>query len=210
MSFGLGGLAGLALAPLANVSAGQGMAATSMGIWALWPPHREQRPNIFREGTDRCPFCAGHEADTPPEIWRDGTPWRVRVFPNKYPATEEHEVIVETPDHRASFDQLTPDHAAAGQPNGPSRPTGHLHGKRIGHTGAGIPVAAQPGRHPWRHQRHVHDWIDEPGGQRRALPGDCLTSDAPTVFFCTKQSASSMCQGSSLPRTPPNTADDRA
>ena len=29
-------------------------------------------------------------------------------------------------------------------------------------------------------------------------------------FFCTKQSASSMCQGSSLPRTPPNTADDRA
>src|SRR5882762_12003664 len=43
-----------------------------------------------------------------------------------------------------------------------------------------------------------------------ALPGDCLTSDAPTVFFCTKQSASSTCQGSSLPRTPPNTADDRA
>ena len=76
-------------------------------------PEREQRPNIFREGTDRCPFCAGHEADTPPEIWRDGDPWRIRVFPNKYPATERHEVIVETPDHHATFDQLAPDHAAA-------------------------------------------------------------------------------------------------
>jgi hypothetical protein len=39
MSFGLGGVAGLLLAPLANVSAGQGMAATSVGIWALWLTH---------------------------------------------------------------------------------------------------------------------------------------------------------------------------
>jgi UDPglucose--hexose-1-phosphate uridylyltransferase len=79
----------------------------------LLAPNREQRPNAYREGIDRCPFCAGHESDTPPEIWRDGTPWRVRVFPNKYPATERHEVIVETPDHDASFDKLPPDHAAA-------------------------------------------------------------------------------------------------
>src|SRR5262249_5910486 len=76
-------------------------------------PDREQRPNAWRDGIDRCPFCPGHESDTPPEIWRDGTPWRVRVFPNKYPATGRHEVIVETPDHHASFDQLAPDHAAA-------------------------------------------------------------------------------------------------
>ena len=74
---------------------------------------RHGRPNVFRDGTDRCPFCAGHESETPPEIWRDGTPWRVRVFPNKYPATERHEVIVETPDHQATFDQLPPEHAAA-------------------------------------------------------------------------------------------------
>jgi len=76
-------------------------------------PDRQERPNIFREGTDRCPFCPGHEADTPPEIWRDGNPWRIRVFPNKYPATERHEVIVESADHRATFDQLTPAHATA-------------------------------------------------------------------------------------------------
>ena len=76
-------------------------------------PDRQQRPNLYRDGVDRCPFCAGNESDTPPEIWRDGDPWRVRVFPNKYPATERHEVIVETPDHHASFDQLAPGHAAA-------------------------------------------------------------------------------------------------
>src|SRR6266436_3502206 len=42
--------------------------------------------------------------------------------------------------------------------------------------------------------------LQEPWGssESSALPGDCLTSDAPTVFFCRKQSASSMCQGSSL------------
>src|SRR5256885_10947157 len=62
-------------------------------------PDREQRPNLYREGVDRCPFCAGNESDTPPEIWRDGDPWRIRVFPNKYPATARHEVIVETPIH---------------------------------------------------------------------------------------------------------------
>ena len=76
-------------------------------------PDREQRPNLYREGVDRCPFCAGNEIDTPPEIWRDGNPWRIRVFPNKYPATERHEVIVETPVHYLSFDQLEPGHAAA-------------------------------------------------------------------------------------------------
>ena len=76
-------------------------------------PDREQRPNLYRDGVDRCPFCAGNESDTPPEIWRDGDPWRVRVFPNKYPATARHEVIVETPVHHVSFEQLAPDHAAA-------------------------------------------------------------------------------------------------
>ena len=43
-----------------------------------------------------CPFCEGHEAQTPPEIasYRDrgsrpNTPgWRVRVVPNKFPALQ--------------------------------------------------------------------------------------------------------------------------
>ena len=78
----------------------------------LFAPGRDDRPNLFRSGGQRCPFCAGHEADTPPEIWRDGDPWRIRVVPNKYPASAQHEVIVETPDHNATFDQLPPEHAA--------------------------------------------------------------------------------------------------
>ena len=78
-----------------------------------------------------CPFCPGHEDKTPPEITalrpdgsRPDTPgWSVRVIPNKFPAlmieggldrkgmgiydrmrgVGAHEVIVETPDHRATF-----------------------------------------------------------------------------------------------------------
>jgi UDPglucose--hexose-1-phosphate uridylyltransferase len=78
----------------------------------LVAPDRAERPNIFREGTDRCPFCPGNESDTPPEVWRDGDPWRIRIFPNKYPAAERHEVIVEAATHQSTFDQLPAEHAA--------------------------------------------------------------------------------------------------
>ena len=55
----------------------------------------------------RCPFCSGHEADTPPEldaVRADGTAkdtpgWSVRAFDNLYPATPRHEVIAEGPAH---------------------------------------------------------------------------------------------------------------
>ena len=91
-------------------------------------PEREQRPDGY-DGAS-CPFCPGAESQTPPEIARDVGrilqparpdglenpshvyPWRIRVFPNKYPATEQHELIVESPLHGATFDQLAPDHAA--------------------------------------------------------------------------------------------------
>jgi UDPglucose--hexose-1-phosphate uridylyltransferase len=79
---------------------------------------------------DLCPFCEGHEDKTPPEIlaYRNGTHanspgWEVRVVPNKFPALRvegtldregeglfdrmngigAHEVIIETPDHRATL-----------------------------------------------------------------------------------------------------------
>jgi UDPglucose--hexose-1-phosphate uridylyltransferase len=73
-------------------------------------PDRASRPNIYRH-EERCPFCPGNESDTPPEIWRDRDPWRIRIFPNKYPATEHHEVIVEGGTHGGSFDQLEEDMA---------------------------------------------------------------------------------------------------
>ncbi len=70
----------------------------------LFAPNRAARP--IQDGQQRCPFCPGHESDTPPEIARIGEPWRVRVFPNKYPPIEGAEVIVESPDHTATFDRI--------------------------------------------------------------------------------------------------------
>lgn len=63
----------------------------------------------------RCPFCAGNEALTPPEVDAvrpsggpaDGPGWTVRVVPNKYPALPgQHEVIVHAPRHEAELEDL--------------------------------------------------------------------------------------------------------
>jgi UDPglucose--hexose-1-phosphate uridylyltransferase len=74
----------------------------------LFAPGRAGRPNAFgrSQNAGTCPFCPGNESETPPEIARHGDPWRVRVFPNKYPAVEGHEVIVDSNRHDASFDKL--------------------------------------------------------------------------------------------------------
>ena len=96
---------------------------------------RSARPRVFAPAPatspaaapDDCPFCAGHEAMTPPEVCRTGpgapdTPgWRVRVVPNLYPivggvdatagATGAHEVVVLSPDHHRTFAALAPDQA---------------------------------------------------------------------------------------------------
>ena len=103
------------------------------GRLVLLAPSRAGRPKTtasveVRDGSDTCPFCPGHEHETPPEIARTGpgapgTPgWRVRVFPNLYPivggehastgATGSHEVVVLSPDHSRSFARLTHDEAA--------------------------------------------------------------------------------------------------
>jgi UDPglucose--hexose-1-phosphate uridylyltransferase len=112
--------------------------------WVIIAEGRENRPNEFervplRRVATRCPFCAGHEEDTPPPlaVYENGNgrltrdPWLVRVVPNKYPAmlssgrtsavangpylqcdaVGAHEVIIETPRHVASLSQLTEDEA---------------------------------------------------------------------------------------------------
>lgn len=81
------------------------------GDWTIFAPQREQRPNEFRappvtpRRSAACPFCHGHEEETPPAVWigrpaeHDGPPvdldalqplgddhWSVRVVPNKFPA----------------------------------------------------------------------------------------------------------------------------
>ncbi|HUP49441.1 MAG TPA: DUF4921 family protein [Thermoanaerobaculia bacterium] len=73
----------------------------------VYAPERAGRPNAFgTEEVDVCPFCPGNEAMTPAEIERAGDPWRVRVFPNKYPAVAGHEVITESAVHHDSFDAI--------------------------------------------------------------------------------------------------------
>lgn len=95
--------------------------------WVIIATERATRPTHEDPETTPCPFCAGNENRTPPEVLvlRDpGDPtslpnWRVRVVPNKYPAlvpqgsttqiSDEnygihsgigaHEVIIESPDH---------------------------------------------------------------------------------------------------------------
>ncbi|MFB6214592.1 MAG: galactose-1-phosphate uridylyltransferase, partial [Candidatus Bipolaricaulia bacterium] len=85
------------------------------------------------EHVSDCPFCPGNESETPPETYaiRGGvepkeSDWKVRVFPNKYPALDRdgttsviegdlfesmggfgyHEVIAETPRHNGSLTEL--------------------------------------------------------------------------------------------------------
>jgi UDPglucose--hexose-1-phosphate uridylyltransferase len=77
-------------------------------------PARSDRPGAWlppvepptEEELDRCPFCGGREDRTPPEVLRIGDPWRVRVVPNLYPALEQQEVVIHSPDHLRSFAEL--------------------------------------------------------------------------------------------------------
>jgi UDPglucose--hexose-1-phosphate uridylyltransferase len=83
------------------------------GRWVAIAPGRVLRPGgAETPATDRsaaCPFCAGHEDQTPPETLRLGdgpTGWDVRVVPNLYPALERQEVVVHGPEHVHSVAEL--------------------------------------------------------------------------------------------------------
>jgi len=97
-------------------------------------PQELQYPPADQAGQTLCPFCPGQERLTPQEIlaYRPqggdfNTPtWSVRVVPNKFPALQiegelgregvglydrmngigAHEVIIETPDHKATLADL--------------------------------------------------------------------------------------------------------
>jgi UDPglucose--hexose-1-phosphate uridylyltransferase len=57
------------------------------------------------------PFLPGHEDETPPEVYRDGDPWRVRAFPNRYPALDP---AAATPERDAHPDLFTAQPAVGG------------------------------------------------------------------------------------------------
>jgi UDPglucose--hexose-1-phosphate uridylyltransferase len=115
--------------------------------WVIIGGERAGRPNEFVEAATRavglfCPFCGGHEPETPDAIATYGgngkAKWLVRVVPNKYPALTTnngalstrqplatiqgadsipgfgcHEVIIESPRHVASLSELTDAEAEA-------------------------------------------------------------------------------------------------
>ncbi|MHB0970899.1 MAG: galactose-1-phosphate uridylyltransferase [Thermoanaerobaculia bacterium] len=98
------------------------------GELVILAPERSERPNAFdlrNPATEApCPFCPGHENETPPELLRvaHGDSWLLRVVPNRYPAVRLdasgpnaaqglHEVVIESPDHGAAFEQFSAEHA---------------------------------------------------------------------------------------------------
>jgi UDPglucose--hexose-1-phosphate uridylyltransferase len=108
--------------------------------WVIIATDRGRRPHDFHQDAPHtpqvsCPFCYGHEARTPGELFAirpSGPPntpnWKVRVIPNKYPVLRvegevksrgvglydmmdgigAHEVIIETPDHNRGLADLAP------------------------------------------------------------------------------------------------------
>lgn len=108
------------------------------GRWVVVSTRRAERPAAFLERSERveadtgrpCPFCPGHEEDTPPALETYGPEgnWLVRVVPNAYPAFSGdvpfvvtnrgpvftqataggiHEVLVLSPKHDASWSMLS-------------------------------------------------------------------------------------------------------
>ncbi|HUS38521.1 MAG TPA: hypothetical protein VMX74_03685 [Pirellulales bacterium] len=109
--------------------------------WVIIAENRSDRPQGFSRvqtaaPMTTCPFCAGHEEQTPHELLAfgrhssdsDQPGWQVRVVPNKYPVLERqssdrsasgdemfacqpavgmHEVIIESPRHLTRTTELT-------------------------------------------------------------------------------------------------------
>jgi UDPglucose--hexose-1-phosphate uridylyltransferase len=114
-----------------------------IGRWVIISTERGKRPSDFVIEPEKkkggfCPFCAGNEDKTPPEVLayrKPGTApntpgWWVRVVSNKYPALRvegdlhrrgegifdlmngvgAHEVIIETPEHDKDLVDLPVEH----------------------------------------------------------------------------------------------------
>jgi UDPglucose--hexose-1-phosphate uridylyltransferase len=116
------------------------------GVWTVLAPHRGGRPSDYGCTPEKphdaagCPFCPGHEGETPPARLALSLPgeigWTVRAFENRYPFLEAadddeglgcadapwpyvarpgfgvSEVIVETPRHTEGLADYSPEHAA--------------------------------------------------------------------------------------------------
>ena len=110
--------------------------------WVIIAAERGRRPSDFLcepepPPPSACPFCAGNETKTPPEIWAWRAPgtapnspgWDVRVVANKFPALSaegdltrhgiglldrmsgvgDHEVVIESPEHDFRLSSAPPE-----------------------------------------------------------------------------------------------------
>jgi UDPglucose--hexose-1-phosphate uridylyltransferase len=99
------------------------------GHEVVFAPARAKRPGshgarIEPEAADEaasCPFCEGHEQETPPELFAlgaeknrrpDASGWKVRIVPNLYPAFERQQVVVHAPTHLRSLADLSEEQLA--------------------------------------------------------------------------------------------------
>jgi UDPglucose--hexose-1-phosphate uridylyltransferase len=115
--------------------------------WTIIAPERGSRPGAVVRAIppalverDDCPFCAGRETMTPPEVYARRPPgsqpnrpdWRVRAIPNRFPAVRPdvvpghdeidgfthvagsgwHELILESPEHVVSLTDVSAEQAA--------------------------------------------------------------------------------------------------
>ena len=92
------------------------------GMRVVVAPGRAHRPGAFvktepravRQTPEQCPFCAGHEDQTPPEtlvLPAQGGGWGIRVVPNLFPALAPpdgaQEVVIHSPAHVTAFVELS-------------------------------------------------------------------------------------------------------
>ena len=78
--------------------------------WIILAPRRALRPDVAKGPEPVCPFCPGKEGEAK-EVYRVGgkegdSSWQVRVLPNKFPFASIHEIVILSPDHHKSFEEL--------------------------------------------------------------------------------------------------------
>ena len=76
--------------------------------WVILAPGRSKRPNASSDTEVSCPFCVGTKTKNI-ELYRTGEKgdgWSTKVLANKYPFAPIHEVIIHSPDHHKTFDEL--------------------------------------------------------------------------------------------------------
>ncbi|XP_060176065.1 ADP-glucose phosphorylase [Lycium barbarum] len=109
--------------------------------WVIFSPARSRRPSDLKAKSNAnpnnqtsCPFCAGHEHECAPEIFRvpanSTNDWKIRVIQNLYPAVSRelgfennrvsgqgdvavsgfgfHDVVIESPVHHVNLSDLEP------------------------------------------------------------------------------------------------------